>query len=111
MATRELFATASRSASVRWAVSSVTSRSDSGLPASSSFASVFWPSIVTTELRGSVGNAANIELMQMAVGPAEGRQEHLVELGKAERDWQFESAADLGLDADDKNLDAHNEAV
>lgn len=41
-------------------------------------------------LRGSVDKAANIELMQMAVGPAKGRLQHLVELGKVESDWQRE---------------------
>ncbi len=66
---------------------------------------------VLIELRGSVDKAPNIELMQMAVGPAKGRLQHLVELGKVESDWQFESAADLGLDAEDMNLGAHNEAV
>ncbi|BCH19557.1 hypothetical protein MesoLjLa_66150 (plasmid) [Mesorhizobium sp. L-2-11] len=34
-----------------------------------------------------------------------------MELGKVECDWQFESAADLGLDVEDMNLGAHNEAV
>lgn len=66
---------------------------------------------VLIELRGSVDKAPNIELMQMAVGPAKGRLQHLVKLGKVESDWQFESAADLGFDAEDMNLGAHNEAV
>lgn len=66
---------------------------------------------VLIELRGSVDKAPNIELMQMAVGPAKGRLQHLVELGKVESDRQFDSAADLGLDAEDMDLGAHNEAV
>src|SRR3546814_4386538 len=49
MATCELFATASRSASVRCAVSSVTSRSGKGLTTSSSSSSgSVWPPMVMT---------------------------------------------------------------
>jgi len=66
---------------------------------------------VLIELRGSIDKTANIEAMQMAVGPAKGGLQHLVELGEVESDWQFESAADLGLYAKDMNLGAHNEAI
>jgi hypothetical protein len=66
---------------------------------------------VLIELWGSVDEAADIELMQMAVGPPKGSLENLVELGKVESDWQFESAADLGLNIEDMNLGEHNEAV
>src|SRR5207237_260357 len=37
---------------------------------------------VLIELRGPVDETADIELMQMAVGPAEGGLQHLVELGE-----------------------------
>ena len=66
---------------------------------------------VLIELWGSVDETADIELMRVAVGPAEGGLQNLVELGKVESDWKFEGAADLGLDAEDMNLGAHDEAV
>jgi hypothetical protein len=51
------------------------------------------------------GQAPDMELMQVAVGPSEGCLQHLVKLRKIEITGQFQRASDLGLDADNPGFE------
>lgn len=66
---------------------------------------------VFIELRRAVDQAADIELMQMTVGPSEGCLQYFVKLSEVECDRQFENTADLGFDVEDMDLGADNKAI
>lgn len=52
-----------------------------------------------------------MELVKMAVGPAKGGLEDVVELGEVEFEGKFEDAADLGFNADDVDIGDNDEIV
>ena len=66
---------------------------------------------VFVEFRRADDQAADIELVEVAVGPAEGRLKRLVELGEIEGDRQLKRAADLWLDVDDMHVGQYDECV
>lgn len=66
---------------------------------------------VVVEFRRAIDDAADVELVQMAIGPTKGGLEHLVELGTVERHRQLEGAANPRFNSDNVGLPAHDVAV
>jgi hypothetical protein len=54
---------------------------------------------VLVEIGRAVGQAADVELVRVAIGPAERRLQHLMMLGEIEVDGKFERAGNRRLDA------------
>ena len=57
---------------------------------------------VLVEFRRSDDQAADVELVEVAVRPAERRLKHFMELGEIQFDRELKGAADLGLDVEDR---------
>ena len=66
---------------------------------------------VFIKLRCAVDQPTDIELVQMAVGPAEGSLQNFMELSEVECDRQFENTADLGFNVEDMDLGADDKAI
>lgn len=66
---------------------------------------------VAVELGGAIGQPADVKLVKMAVGPAERRLQHLMELGEVEIEGQLKAATDGGMNIDNMDIGADDEGV
>ena len=63
------------------------------------------------KLGRSIGQTADVELVQMAIGPAERRLEHFMQLGKIEIRGQFKRTADHRVDFQDVDVGTNHKGV
>ena len=66
---------------------------------------------VFVELGSAIAQSADIELVEVTVGPTNAGLEDLVELGEVEIHWQLEGSPDSGVDPDDVDLGADEELM